>query len=671
MPCKFIDRSNWIPPDDKLDAATHTLINEIIKNTNTFIKKHNPSKQTSIRLRTISNLSKGESNGIRELKNNKQIIIKPSDKGGGIVIMNRVNYIIEAESQLNDTKYYNRIEKPIYEENRKSIDNIVLKMKKEGFLNNKQYKYLTGPDSVDNRTFYVLPKIHKPQASWPQPGKMPAGRPIISDVNSETYRISEYIDSKINPLACRHTSYVKNTYDFIDKLKKINIDEDVLLVTGDVTSLYTNMNLDRTIDCVKKAFLDYPDASRPDRYIVDLLTVALKFNDFNFNSKYFLQTTGTAMGKRFSPALANLYLLEFDNAAMKGFSVKPRCFYRYLDDIFFLWPASQAHMLKQYEAFLNSIITDIKITLNHNSAQINFLDVTVFIKNRTIGTKTYFKETDTHQLLHKTSHHPPHTFKGLIKAQLIRYKRLSTHKSDYLHTCNILFHHLKRRGYTYAELRRDKMKIWFNYKEKEKQQTNTSQLMPIIIDFTPISGQLAKLYRNTLTNQTAIKDIKPIIAYKNHTNLRNLLVRSRLEDTRQGYFQTCASKRCKTCPTHAHDCTKITSTKTRETFIIHDKLTCSSTNIIYLITCRNCKLQYVGETGRSLRDRLTQHKSNILNKTDSNISKHFSSTNHSFLDIHITAIEQTSSDTAERRAREKYWQAKLKTVYPLGLNGLP
>ncbi len=41
-----------------------------------------------------------------------------------------------------------------------------------------------------------------------------------------------------------------------------------------------------------------------------------------------------------------------------------------------------------------------------------------------------FKETDQHALLYKSSHHPRHTFKGLIKSQLIRFYHICTRKEE-------------------------------------------------------------------------------------------------------------------------------------------------------------------------------------------------------------------------------------------------
>jgi hypothetical protein len=136
-----------------------------------------------------------------------------------------------------------------------------------------------------------------------------------------TYYVSEYIDSFLTPLSTLHPAYLKDTYDFVDKIQNIEIPSEHLLVTGDITSLYTNMNLDRIIKTVEEAFEKYPDDSRPSKEILKLLEITLKGNDFEFNSDFYLQILGTAMGKKYAPALANLYLQYFDHMAMNGFRI--------------------------------------------------------------------------------------------------------------------------------------------------------------------------------------------------------------------------------------------------------------------------------------------------------------------------------------------------------------
>ena len=56
---------------------------------------------------------------------------------------------------------------------------------------------------------------------------------------------------------------------------------------------------------------------------------------------------------------------------------------------------------------------------------------------------------------------------------------------------------------------------------------------------------------------------------------------------------------------------------------------CNSSNVIYLITCSTCKLQYVGETAQKLNIRFAKHrecmKGNVKSNSCKRISDHFSS----------------------------------------------
>ena len=64
--------------------------------------------------------------------------------------------------------------------------------------------------------------------------------------------------------------------------------------------------------------------------------------------------------------------------------------------------------------------------------------------------------TDTHELRHKHSYHPRHTFKSIIKSQIVRFYRICTHKIDFDRACTTLFSTLKRRGYSISFLKKVK-----------------------------------------------------------------------------------------------------------------------------------------------------------------------------------------------------------------------
>ena len=56
------------------------------------------------------NLKKEEWTAISTLRNDKNIVIKPADKGGNIEIMDKEDYIQEGLRQLSDNTHYEELE---------------------------------------------------------------------------------------------------------------------------------------------------------------------------------------------------------------------------------------------------------------------------------------------------------------------------------------------------------------------------------------------------------------------------------------------------------------------------------------------------------------------------------------------------------------------------------
>ena len=94
--------------------------------------------------------------------------------------------------------------------------------------------------------------------SWPSLRYIyPVGRPIISGCEGPTERISSFVDSLLQPIAKQQTSYLKDTTDFINFLEKTKVEENTVLVSMDVTSLYTNIPQEEGITTVCNAYENF------------------------------------------------------------------------------------------------------------------------------------------------------------------------------------------------------------------------------------------------------------------------------------------------------------------------------------------------------------------------------------------------------------------------------
>ena len=98
-----------------------------------------------------------------------------------------------------------------------------------------------------------------------------------------------------------------------------------------------------------------------------------------------------------------------------------------------------------------------------------------------------------------------------------------------------------------------------------------------------------------------------------HKNLRNILVSSRItsEHSQSTLKQPtgpkrCPNTRCKAC-NFVVESNSFRSTHNQHTFFLKQAFTCKSSNLIYLMTCLKCRKQYIGETGRTLAQRITDH----------------------------------------------------------------
>ena len=104
------------------------------------------------------------------------------------------------------------------------------------------------PDLPRIPVLYTLTKIHKPT---------PVGRPIISGCDSPTERISAFVDHLIQPITKKQASYLKDTTDFLNFIEKTKLPKSTILVSMDVTSLYTNIPQEEGITTVCEAYEEF------------------------------------------------------------------------------------------------------------------------------------------------------------------------------------------------------------------------------------------------------------------------------------------------------------------------------------------------------------------------------------------------------------------------------
>ena len=201
--------------------------------------------------------------------------------------------------------------------------------------------------------------------------------------------------------------YIKDTNHFLRKIKELGqLPEGTILCTIDVVGLYPNIPHDEDLAFLK----DFVD-SRVDKKVttdtlIELAELVLKNKIFEFSDKTYKQICGTVIGAKFAPPYAVL-MAALEEKILNKVKKKPNVWWRYIDDIFFMWEHGE-ELLKEFINKINSFHPTIKFTADWSKEKVSFLDVDVTLNNGVLSTELFVKPTETHQFLDPTSCHPYH-----------------------------------------------------------------------------------------------------------------------------------------------------------------------------------------------------------------------------------------------------------------------
>ena len=163
----------------------------------------------------------------------------------------------------------------------------------------------------------------------------------------------------------------------------------------------------------------------------------------------------------------------------------------------------------------------------------------------------------------------------------------------------------------------------------------------------------------------------PITSYKREPNPCNHLVRASepqsLIFSDAGTF-SCKRRRCNACK-FVTNCSAIHIKGTKGSFNVTQPFTCIYKNIVYGIICRRCNIIYIGENGRRLVDRITEHIRSIKNNFYGfPVAQYFNPpSNCSLNDFYVTGIIHCNSSNVNRLNIENRIIFTLGTLSPLGL----
>jgi hypothetical protein len=467
---------------------------------------------------------------LQELKKDPSLFWTPSDKNLGLTCLNTLDYHQLVMNHLNQDSYkklgscnVNKFFDTNYQRTKQQflhlVETIMIPYETEKG-NNQIVKYLKEQfkhgtmNEFSYPAFHVLPKLHKGLSNL-------TSRPVVGAVDWFTTPVSKILSFHLQKSTqLKNQSHLlKRTTDAIDRLKTLkrnDLGNDSILVTMDIESLYTSIDL----SILNEILLHI------DPYLQNLCSFINSQNKFEYLGSIYQQDNGIAMGTNAAPEMANLYLLALLDTQMlqipeiKGYS-------RYLDDLFFVWNGSESRLNRLFEK-LQVLIPGIKFTCQTSKKEIDFLDLHILMDNSQIHHYTHQKLLNKYAYITPKSSHPSHVFKGWIQAELNRYKNNSSRRIYYERTKELFYQRLCDRGYPRRFLNSIFKKHFYVFlvtPPKPKEKT-----LPFIIRYSK---------RNGLTTLGQIVHVNPLLkellpqhkfltSWKKSPSIKDILCPSRL-----------------------------------------------------------------------------------------------------------------------------------------------
>ena len=145
------------------------------------------------------------------------------------------------------------------------------------------------------------------------------------------------MDEYLRPLAAQLPSHVRDTTDFLTRLRKLgHLLAGCLLATPDVSSPYINIDTDVGLEVIEQELNKTRQNKPSPKTLTAILEKVLKMNNFTFRDENILQVKGTAVGTRVAPNFANVYMGHFEEIYVYNteWSRYLTDWIRFIDDIF-------------------------------------------------------------------------------------------------------------------------------------------------------------------------------------------------------------------------------------------------------------------------------------------------------------------------------------------------
>ncbi|XP_062709043.1 uncharacterized protein LOC134288377 [Aedes albopictus] len=367
------------------------------------------------------------------LREHPEICVLSADKGNRTVIMMREDYDQKMRALVSDTTTYQKVRADPTSSYQKGNNSIVKRLQNLKLIDYRTARELASNNAICPR-IYGQPKSHKQNLPL---------RPVIPNITAPTYKLARYVANILqSSLRSQYSTY--SSFDFCKEVNGFKIPEGYIMISLDVTSLFTNVPRHLVIRNIIERWNEVTTEINLDLFL-EIVEYCMGASYFCFEGQFFKQTYGTAMGSPLSPIAADIVLDSVITKAMSSLPFETTIFWKYVDDIFMVIPRNTEQQV--LDAF-NGVEPRLQFTIEtEQDGKLAFLDMTV-IRNpdQTLTTEWYAKPIASGRMLNYKSFHQPKHKMNVAKNFIHRVCSLTQNKSmDEITT--IIHQHLRKNGY--------------------------------------------------------------------------------------------------------------------------------------------------------------------------------------------------------------------------------
>lgn len=326
--------------------------------------------------------------------------------------------------------------------------------------------------------------------------------------------------------------------DFINKIEEVAVPEGSLIISLDVTSLYTSIPHAELRNVLQDVLDSRENLHPPMHFILDLIDTLLENNYFRYDASYYLQTKGVAKGSAFAPSAVNLFMANFEQSLILNPLVNPNFqhisrYYRFIDDIFRIYTDP-----KSYGAFinwLNALHPTIKFTAEGDQHTTD-LDTTVHrTQQNTLAVRPLKKATDKNTYLHFRSYHLRTLCRSIPYGQFLHIRRNSTSMQDYVWQSNSMQENFLSRGYPRNIVSDAARKAQVRNRQELLSVTLRDESFKGItaaIDFTPLAPAIKRIIHkhwHLVNNIPGCKDL-PRLGLRRTSLIKEMVTKSDIRE---------------------------------------------------------------------------------------------------------------------------------------------